>query len=80
MAKIRSLEKGTSNVRARHTEVDCTYQVVDDEEHGFLLTLATYGSDTRASESKVSQILQIDQEFAWKLVEVINGVFGSKTP
>ena len=40
-----------------------------------LFQLSTYGSDTRASEPKVSQTIQIDKDVARELVEQLRKTF-----
>lgn len=77
MALIRSLEPGRSAVTRNKTEVDCTYQIVDDEERGRILHLATYGSDQRASAPKVSQVIQFDEHQGRKLLEILHSLFPS---
>ncbi|WP_252573560.1 hypothetical protein [Pseudarthrobacter cellobiosi] len=77
MAIIRSLEQGSSAVRINRTEVDCTYQVLEDETRGRVLHLATYGSDERRSEPKVSQVIQIDERQGRKLLKILQDLFPS---
>jgi hypothetical protein len=74
MAKIRSISKGTQSVRTHPTEVDCSFQIVESEM-GRLLHLSTFGSDTRDSAPKSSQSLQLDEQTARRLVEVIRQAF-----
>lgn len=75
MAIIRSLEPGHSAIRLNRTEVDCTYQVFDDQNHGRVLHLATYGSDDRKSTPKVSQVIQLDEVHARKLIKILQNHF-----
>lgn len=75
MAIIRSLEPGHSAVRLNRTEVDCTFQVFEDENYGRVLHLATYGSDARASAPKVSQVIQLDELQGRKLIKILQGLF-----
>lgn len=75
MAIIRSMELGNANVRENRSEVDATYQIIETTSRGTLLHLATYGSDTRASEPKVSQVLQLDRRIALQLAELIRSTF-----
>lgn len=77
MAIIRSLEPGRSAVRLNRTEVDCTYQVFEDETRGQILHLATYGSDDRLSAPKVSQVIQLDAAQGRKLLEILQELFPS---
>lgn len=77
MAIIRSLENSSANVRQHLSEVDATYQWVFSTEKGFLLHISTYGSDTRVSEPKVSQTIQLDERMARALAEIIRQKFAS---
>lgn len=77
MAIIRSLETGNSTVRLNRTEVDCTYQIFDDESRGRILHLATYGSDDRLSAPKVSQVIQLDERQCRKLMSILQEVLQS---
>lgn len=80
MAIIRSLVAGDGNARENLTEVDCKYQVVESDSRGALIHLATYGSDSRQSEPKVSQVIQIDQDIAWQLVDLIMRTYRWPSP
>jgi hypothetical protein len=53
---------------------DCGYQVVESTS-GRLLQLSTFGSDSRASEPKVSQTIQLDERRAGELVRIIREVY-----
>lgn len=75
MARLRTLERGTQNVRVHVSEVDCTYQTVTDDNGQTYLHLSTFGSDKRKSHPKVSQTIQLDQAIATKLLEVIKNTF-----
>lgn len=75
MARIRSLSPSTSDARVHPTEVDCTWQVVRSAGGASYLTLSTYGSDSRDSEPKVSQTIQLDRTIAKKLAELIQETF-----
>lgn len=76
MALIRKLEKGNSNVRPHDSQVDATYQIVYRPNGEALLHLATYGSDHRQSEPKVSQTVQLDGSTALELARIIDAQFG----
>ena len=74
MARVRSLRHEVRNVAAHPTEVDATFQVIQAEV-GTLFHLSTYGSDSRASEPKVSQTIQLDREMAALLVAALRDAF-----
>lgn len=76
MAIIRSLTLGLANVHENATEVDATFQFVDSADRGRLLHLATYGSDGRVSEPKVSQVVQFDKAMALQLASIIRDAYG----
>ena len=75
MARLRSLEQGTQDVRVHPTEVDCFYQVVTGTDGSRLLHLTTFGSDDRRSGPKSSQSLQLDAAMARQLMEIIRTTF-----
>jgi hypothetical protein len=74
MAVIRSLTPSTQDVRRHRTEADATFQVLEDPA-GRLFQLSTYGSDSRASQPKVSQTIQLDRERAAVLVKELRVAF-----
>lgn len=76
MALIRNLEKGTSNIRPHKSEVDAIYQILVNERGERLFHIATYGSDDRQSEPKVSQTIQFDVTTAQKLANIIEKELG----
>lgn len=55
--------------------MDCFYNVVDAPDGTQLLHLSTFGSDHRQSKPKSSQSLQIDEEVARQLVELLESTF-----
>jgi hypothetical protein len=75
MALIRSLEQGLQQHRPPKSEVDCSYVVFDDPEYGRLLKLTTYGSDHRKSGPKSSQVIELNEEVAAKLIDVLKSAF-----
>jgi len=77
MALIRSFMPDEYEARPPRTEVDCLYSAVTSKAGGALLRLATLGSDNRKLDPKPSQIIELDQAMAEKLVEIIVAVFPS---
>lgn len=75
MALIRTLEKGTSNIKPHRSKVDATFQIIYGADGEPLLHIATYGSDDRLSEPKVSQTIQIDKKTALSLANIIDKEF-----
>jgi hypothetical protein len=74
VARIRSFQPSTQNIRVHPTEVDCEYLVVSDGARQ-LLHLNTFGSDDRESARKSSQSLQLNLDMARELVEIIEVAF-----
>ncbi|MGC4960936.1 hypothetical protein [Gordonia sp. DT101] len=76
MALIRSLEPSKGSGRPPQSEVDGTYVVVEDPERGRILKITTYGSDTRKSGPKPSQVIELDVETGQKLVAILRDHLG----
>nr|WP_090276607.1 hypothetical protein [Mycolicibacterium komanii]CRL70038.1 hypothetical protein CPGR_01813 [Mycolicibacterium komanii] len=75
MARIRSFRPDPTAARPPRTDVDCTHSIVYTANGTKLLRLATLGSDERKSEPKPSQIIELDEESAAKLLEIIKDTF-----
>lgn len=75
MARLRSLEKSTQDVKVHPTEVDCFHQVITAADGTRLLHITTFGSDQRRSDPKSSQSLQIDEARACELIGIIQTAF-----
>lgn len=75
MALIRSLKPDTQPARPPRTEVDCVYTTVFSDHNEKLLRLATLGSDNRKLQPKPSQIIELDQAMAQKLILVMIEMF-----
>lgn len=74
MARVREFFETKYAARPHPTEVECGYQKVLTP-NGVLLQLSTYGSDSRASEKKVSQTIQLDRDGAAQLLKIILDTF-----
>lgn len=61
---------------AHPSEVDCFYQEIQAQDGSKYLHLSTFGSDDRRSEAKSSQSLQLNEEMARQLVQIIGETFG----
>lgn len=75
MAKIREFFATNNSAKPHPTVVECGYQKVHTSVGGVLLQLSTYGSDSRQSEKKVSQTLQLDERGAAELMRIIRLTF-----
>jgi hypothetical protein len=61
MAVVRKLEQLTLEKGSAHTEVQCTYSIVNEKEERFL-QIDTYGSPTRKIPGKKSQSIRFAPE------------------
>ena len=76
MALIRSLTAGDGNVRPTKSEVDAAWVVTTDSKYGTVLKISTFGSDTRASGPKPSQVVEINAAIAHDLIAILTKTFG----
>ena len=75
MAIISSFRKlPRTSGRLHRTHVECGYVIFDAGGKRFL-QLETYGSDERQIPGKVSQTLQLDEDAAMRLAELIRRAF-----
>lgn len=74
MARVRSFNPSIQGIGRHRTEVDCEHTVVDTGPDR-VLHLTTFGSDSRRSERKSSQSIQLDVNMARELVEIILEAF-----
>lgn len=75
MARVNHFVEGDQAVRAHPTELDCYFQILEDESGSRLLHLSTFGSVERESKPKSSQSIQLDRRAARELIGVIEGAF-----
>lgn len=71
MARIRSLTPRRTEGRPGYTTTDATWSRVRSPEGELLIQVTTYGSDSRASEPKSSQVIDIDASIAANLVDLL---------
>lgn len=74
MALIRNLTKVSKNHKV-HNYTDAHFDSFNDGGKKYL-QIDTYGSDDRQKPGKVSQSLQIDEEVAKRLIDIIKNEFG----
>lgn len=74
MAKVRNFDYVASSSRPHPTSVDAHWCVVSSPESR-LLQISTFGSDARATPSKMSQTLQFDRKAASLLIRAAFEVF-----
>jgi len=70
MAIVRRLEPLTLERESRHSEVSCTYSIVEDEE-GKSLQVDTYGSAHRKILDKKSQSIRFTPEAIAQLRKIL---------
>jgi hypothetical protein len=74
MAIIKKMERIELERDSRHTEVDCTYSVLESEGKK-LLQIDTYGSKIRKIPGKKSQSLRFSPEAIRQLKEILKKNF-----
>ena len=76
MALIRSIHPLThSRVAKRHTDVNCTYTIVVDDQGRRCIQFDTYGSDERQERGKKSQALRLTPEAVAELQAILDQHF-----
>ena len=71
MALVRRLEAQTLERDTHHTDVECTYSVLD----GQFLQIDTYGSNKRKIQGKKSQTIRFAPEAVKQLKSLLNRHF-----
>jgi hypothetical protein len=74
MALVKRFVHRPGSAAGFRSEVECGYRVVHDGSTT-LLHLETYGSSSRAIPGKISQSLQLDEDGACRLRELIDQAF-----
>jgi hypothetical protein len=74
MALVREIQKIEKKGQP-HDPSECSYFVVETEDGNRLLTIETYGRDSRKMPGKVSQSIQFDEQGARRLRELLELVF-----
>jgi len=75
MAIIRKLEPINLDRDSKHSEVNCTYAIVEDDQGDKYLQIDTYGSATRKIPGKKSQSLRFSPEAIEKLKDILQNNF-----
>jgi hypothetical protein len=71
MAIVNKLDKIVLEKDSKHSEVNCTYSIVDVGDKKYL-QIDTYGSKTRKMPGKKSQSLRFSPEAILQLKEIID--------
>ncbi len=74
MALVTRFFKTSAPNGRRHSECECGWSVTHRDD-AVVLQLDTYGSTDRKAAPKVSQSLQLDEDGAKQLLQVIREVF-----
>ncbi|MFC1857515.1 methionyl-tRNA formyltransferase, partial [Thermodesulfobacteriota bacterium] len=71
MAIVRRLDPIKLDRDSKHSEVDCTYSIVEDDKENKYLQIDTYGSKTRKIPGKKSQSIRFDSGAIRQLKTII---------
>ena len=74
MALIRKLIRRVKTAQL-HEEVDATYSTFRDEQEGQVFQIDSYGSATRKLSGKVSQSIQLNEDAARQLLQLLQETF-----
>ena len=72
MAIIKKMEKINLERDSKHTEVNCTYAIVQGDDGEKYLQIDTYGSKTRKIPDKKSQSISFSSEAIDQLRNIID--------
>ncbi|MFC1857669.1 methionyl-tRNA formyltransferase [Thermodesulfobacteriota bacterium] len=75
MAIVRKLELIRLERDSKHSEVNCTYAIVEDNLDNKYLQIDTYGSSTRKIPGKKSQSIRFSPEAIEQLKEILKQDF-----
>ena len=75
MAIVRKLEPIQIDRESKHSEVDCTYAIVEDDQGDKYFQIDTYGSATRQIPGKKSQSIRFSPEAIEQLKEILKRNF-----
>ena len=75
MAIVRKLEPIKLDRDSKHTEVNCTYAIVEDDKGNKYLQIDTYGSKTRKIHGKKSQSIRFSLEAIEQLKVILKRNF-----
>jgi hypothetical protein len=71
MALVTKLTPITLEKDSHHTDVECTYSIVEGADRRKYLQIDTYGSSTRAIPGKKSQSIRFSPEAIAQLKELL---------
>ncbi len=75
MAIVRKLEPIQLDRDSKHSEVDCTYSIVEDDKENKYLQIDTYGSKSRKIPGKKSQSIRFSPEAIEQFKEILKQNF-----
>ena len=70
MAIVNKLEHIVLDRDSKHTTVDCTYSVIENDD-GRFLQIDTYGSNTRQETGKKSQSIRFSPQAILQLKNIL---------
>jgi|APTNR8051073442_1049403.scaffolds.fasta_scaffold81062_2 hypothetical protein len=71
MALVTKITHLTLQTNSKHTDVDCTYDIVTDAQGNRFLQLDTYGSAGRDNPGKKSQSVRLSPKALQQLKSII---------
>lgn len=75
MAVVRRMEHMSLDKDSPHTDVECTYSIVTDDQGHRYLQIDTYGSTTRKIPGKKSQSIRFSPEAIEQLKSLLREHF-----
>jgi hypothetical protein len=75
VAIVRKLEHSALERDSAHSEVDCTYSIITDDNGKRYLQVDTYGSDIRWMPGKKSQSIRFAPEAIQQLKTLLSNKF-----
>ena len=75
MAIVRKLEPINLDRDSKHSEVNCTYAIVEDDKGKKYLQIDTCGSNTRKIPGKKSQSIRFSPDAIKQLKEILEKYF-----
>jgi len=74
MALVNSLKKENLERDVRHSIVDCTYTIINND-NGKFLQIDTYGSSKRQIRGKKSQSIRLSKDAVSQIKKIIDSEF-----
>lgn len=75
MALIGTFDRAAVNRPRIHEEVECTYDVFRTQNGDSIVQFSTLGSKTREIPGKQSQVIQLNEESAKQLMNILKDAY-----